>query len=480
MTSPAPKPDDGRSSVLTTIDGVPQLMRPADDRILAGVAAGVAQHLNVPVVVVRAVFVVLGLLAGAGVVAYALLWVFVPQTSESSWSSPAGTSVRTPSGALAPTPSPASEVGSAAAQRRLAFGIVALGIAAAIGALSLGIGQWMGAVVGPMMIVAVGAAFIWREADDSQRQRWRTTAAGFARPKRGVWWRVSCGIVLVVGGLAVFAVAQVDVASARSAVVAVVLTLVGVAVIAIPWLVKLVRELTDERRGRIREAEKAEVAAHLHDSVLQTLALIQRQPNDAREVQRLARAQERDLRAWLYGPAGYTIRGTDKHAHDHPGTWITGHGQASTGTSSYLDGDHRVLESCAAALARAAAEVEDTYAVDIAPVIVGDAPLTEQTAALIAAAREAMVNAAKHAGVQDISVYAEFESARASVFVRDRGCGFDPEAVAEDRRGVSQSIRGRMERYGGRADVRTKPGSGTEWALTMTAPVGGISRPDAD
>jgi signal transduction histidine kinase/phage shock protein PspC (stress-responsive transcriptional regulator) len=442
-------------AVPTTADGIPRLVRLADQRLVAGVAAGVARHLGAPVGLVRAVFVVLGLLAGAGAVGYALLWIFVPQSTAPGGAS--GTSGD--SGAVVSRR-------ASAVERRQAIGIAAIGIAAGIVTLALGAGRWIGALAGPLVIVAIGAAFIWRDADDALRRRWRRTAVGWTRPRRAAWWRVAAGVVLVFGGLGVFAIAQVDVASARSAVVAVVLTLIGVAVIAVPWLAKLLRDLTDERRERIRETERAEVAAHLHDSVLQTLALIQRQPGDAREVQRLARAQERDLRAWLYGPGGYARRG-DGEQPAAVGTDGAGVAQAAPVASSAARGES---ETCASALARAAAQVEDTYAVAIAPVVVGDVPLTDETSALVAAAREAMVNAAKHAGVDTISVYAELETPVASVYVRDRGHGFDPGAVPGDRRGVAESIRGRMERYGGRADVRTSPGSGTEWTLTMTIP----------
>jgi len=208
----------------------------------------------------------------------------------------------------------------------------------------------------------------------------------------------------------------------------------------VPWWVRLVRDLGSERSARVAERERAEVAAHLHDSVLQTLALIQRQPENAREVLRLARSQERQLRTWLYGPTGYASTGTGRDAD--PVTFP-------------------------AALAAAAGEVEDTYTVAVAPVVVGDAAMDPQLAALVAAAREAMVNAAKHAGVAEISVYAEIGAGRAEVFVRDRGSGFDPDTVATDRRGLAQSIRGRMERHGGRAVVRSQPGQGTEVELTM-------------
>ena len=208
-----------------------------------------------------------------------------------------------------------------------------------------------------------------------------------------------------IGGLSVFALGQLDFTAVRSALIAVVLTLVGVAIITIPWWLRLVRDLGDERRGRVQERERAEIAAHLHDSVLQTLALIQRQAGDSREVQRLARSQERQLRTWLYGPAGYASR--RRRAGRRPS------------------------RPSPPSLAEAAGEVEDTYAIAVTPVIVGDVPMDQHLGALVAAAREAMVNAAKHAEVEEISVYAEVEDGTASVFVRDRGVGFDLTEVGD-------------------------------------------------
>ncbi len=318
-----------------------------------------------------------------------------------------------------------------------------------IAATALGFGHWIGWLVGPIGVVAIGAAFIWREADDARRARWRRTAAGVISPARGTLWRVLGGVILVVGGLSIFAIGQLDFAAARSVLFAVALTLVGVSVITVPWWIRLARDLGDERRERVRERERAELAAHLHDSVLQTLALIQRQANDPREVQRLARGQERELRAWLYGPTGYAAPES---------------AEAPFGSDSSADASGARF---AAALAAAAGEVEDTYAIAVSPVVVGDAAMDPHLAALVAAAREAMVNAAKHAGVAEVSVYAEIENGTASVFVRDRGKGFDPDSVGADRRGLAQSIRGRMDRHGGSADVRSAPGSGTEVVLTM-------------
>ncbi len=410
-----------RSVPAFTVDGVPKLTRRREYYILGGVAGGIADHLHVRVLWVRVAFVLLTLMAGAGVLAYGLLWIFVPQASADS-----------------PAPRPASPI-----ERRQAMGIAAVGVAILIVVAGLGLGDSLGAVLGPLGLATIGAAFIWREADEARRARWRRTAAGIVGPSRGSWLRLIGGCLLVIGGLSVFALGQLDFTAVRSALLAVVLTLVGVAVITIPWWVRLVRDLGDERQGRIRERERAEIAAHLHDSVLQTLALIQRQAGDGKEVQRLARSQERQLRTWLYGPAGYAA----------------GHGAA--------DSPAPVDQTFAASLAEAAGEVEDTYNKSVTPVIVGDAAMDQHLNALVAAAREAMVNAAKHAQVEEISVYAEIEDGTASVFVRDRGVGFDPAVVGSDRRGLVESIRGRMERHGGTATVRSSPGNGTEVELTI-------------
>ncbi len=494
------------SEILRTPDGMVALVRPLDGRVLAGVAAGVATHLRLPVGVVRVAFVVLSLMAGAGVVAYALLWIFVPQVQSDGPVAGAGT------GAVAGAAGAALPRAAAPAERRQAIGIATLGVAILIAALALGLGRYMGVLVAPLAVVAIGGAFIWREADETRRERWRRTAAGFARPGRAALWRIVGGITLVIGGLAVFAVGQLDFAAARSALIAVLLTLVGVAVITVPWLARLVRDLGAERRERIRQRERAEVAAHLHDSVLQTLALIQRQSADPREVQRLARSQERELRAWLYGPAGYA---SEARAADGAGAaggwteawteawvaaWVGGEsdgwpgGESTDGlpgndggtprTTSYSAGSQTPSQPCpqtlAAALAQVSGEVEDAYAITIEPVVVGDAPMTPHLAALVAAAREAMVNAAKHAGVQEVSVYGEVESGAASVFVRDRGSGFDPAAVSPDRRGLAESIRGRMQRHGGTAQVRSSPGSGTEIVLSVPVSADTVSADAAD
>jgi signal transduction histidine kinase len=205
----------------------------------------------------------------------------------------------------------------------------------------------------------------------------------------------------------------------------------GLLVIAAPYLAGLWKELQLERRERIRQEERAEVAAHVHDSVLHTLTLIQRNAHDPREVLRLARSQERELRNWLYQPK--------------------------------QDAD----TSLAAAVRRVAAEEEDAHGVQFEVVCVGDRPLDARLNAMLQAARQAMVNAAKYSGADVVSVYAEVEPEEVTIFVRDRGKGFDLDRVPPDRMGIRESIIGRMERNGGSARIRTAPGEGTEIMLTM-------------
>jgi signal transduction histidine kinase len=209
-----------------------------------------------------------------------------------------------------------------------------------------------------------------------------------------------------------------------------VVTIGGLALITGPWWMRMMTTLSLERSERIRSQERADIAAHLHDSVLQTLALIQRNAASPREVARLARGQERTLRTLLYG----------------------------TRTASGQFGDE---------LRVAAAEVEDAYAVSVDVVLVGDAPLNDDLAALVAAAREALVNAARHSGVDAVSVYAEFEPEQVSVFVKDRGAGFELDEIGADRQGVRGSIIGRVERHGGTVQVTSTRGSGTEVEMRM-------------
>jgi phage shock protein PspC (stress-responsive transcriptional regulator)/signal transduction histidine kinase len=394
-----------------------RIVRSPSDRILTGVAGGLGERLGVDSVIVRLGFVVLSFAAGFGVIAYLACWAF---------------SVEAPPEA-APPPAPEPAV---ATQRGIAVGLV-------VGGLLLmlrGVGAWFGdAVVWPVLLGAVGSAIIWTRADRERRARW--TLAAQRLPRRGVdtfltgpvsVMRIAFGGLLILGGMAVFLAANNAFAlgAVRNVLFAIGVTVAGAVLILGPGVWRLVRQLTAERRQRIRSEERAEVAAHLHDSVLQSLAMIQR-ARTAEEMATLARAQERELRAWLYGP-----------------------GPPPGGT---LRGSIEVL----------AGRVEALHHVEVEVVQVGDARVDERLQALVQAAGEAMTNAARHSGARRVDVYVEVEPGLITAYVRDRGKGFDPDAVDEDRRGIAESIRGRMERAGGSAVVTSEPGEGTEVALRM-------------
>jgi signal transduction histidine kinase/phage shock protein PspC (stress-responsive transcriptional regulator) len=381
----------------------PRLYRSSDGRVLAGVARGLADHLGVDVLVVRLAFVLLAAAGGAGVATYGLFWVFAPQN---------------PYEAEAPRDR----------ERDLTM-LLALGSLTVGGLLllsALGMGLRPGLAV-PLVAVGIGVSILWRQADDDARARWR---AATGTHRFGGAARAAVGVALVVvGAAAILGPANLD--GTSGGLVAALVVAAGLTLVSSPWWVRMARDLAAERSARIREQERAEVAAHVHDSVLHTLTLIQRHVDDPREVTRLARAQERELRGWLYRPA------PDATQH------------------------------LAAALERVAAEVEDAHGVAIEVVVVGDCALDDRLAALRDAAREALVNAAKYAAGAAVSVYAEVEPEQVNVFVRDRGPGFDPDTVPEDRLGLRQSVRGRMARNGGTATVRSSPGDGTEVQLEM-------------
>jgi phage shock protein PspC (stress-responsive transcriptional regulator) len=398
---------------ITASTPYPRLYRRADGRVFGGVAAGLAEHLGVPVVRVRLALVVLTVLGGLGAVLYAAYWAVLPQD-------PAG-----------------ARTNGRDAGQLVAFGALALG------GLLLGVlitGGLLFGTVGLAVVVILGAGLIWHRADPVQRRKWAEPATrtpwtgpllGDASRLQAVV-RLAAGAILVVIGLVGFLARYGDLASAREGLFFGGILLAGVGVVAGPWMWRTVVELRAERAERIRSQTRADIAAMVHDQVLHTLALIRRNAEDPREVARLARGQERELRNWLYKPTASPE------------------------------------EKLAAALEAVAAEVEDTFAVTVDVVVVGDGDVDEALGALVQATREALVNAGRHAGVSAVSLYAEVEPDAVSVFVRDRGAGFDPASVDGDRHGVSGSIVGRMERHGGSADIRTAPGEGTEVRLRMS------------
>jgi signal transduction histidine kinase len=307
------------------------------------------------------------------------------------------------------------------------------------------VGPWPGdVIVWPLVAVMVGLAVLSIRPRDVRAEppdwpfleRLPPDAADAVGvlfgTRRGSLARIIAGAACIAAGLAAFFVSVDSWRALQGGIIGAVVVIVGFALIIGPGVWELASQLMRERRERIRSDERAEVAAHLHDSVLQTLALVQRRADDPREVVRLARMQERELRTWLLGgePNG------------------TGGG------------------SVGAALDALAAEVETEHGVPVEVVRVRDCP-ANGLQPLLLAAREAIVNAVRHSGAPTVSVYLEVEPQRASIFVRDRGKGFDPGTVAPDRRGISGSIVDRLARAGGEAKVRSTPGNGTEVEMSL-------------
>ncbi|MFJ9827409.1 PspC domain-containing protein [Streptomyces sp. NPDC101160] len=401
---------------------VRKLYRSADGRWLGGVARGLAGHLGLPVVWVRAFFVALGFTHGLGALLYAVFWIVVP-LGVGGRAAPRPMFETTPEGRRRLRKPDKGQV--------LALIVLGLGISALFGTVK--IDQEAGRYIWPTLLIGVGVVLVWRQADNARRASWTDPDR---RRRAFQLARGLVGVALVGTGLAVFLVLRGSVTELGTALTAAVAVLTGIALLAGPWLVRMSQDLSEERTLRIRAQERAEVAAHVHDSVLHTLTLIQRNADDAGEVRRLARAQERELRNWLYKPEG-----TGKE--EEPAT-------------------------LAEAVKRAAAEVEDKHGVPLEVVVVGDCPLDEKLTAQMQAAREAMVNAAKYGGEGGpVQVYAEVEGRTVFVSVRDRGPGFDLDAVPGDRMGVRESIVGRMQRNGGSARLRSAPGGGTEVELEM-------------
>ena len=400
-----------RSSELVNV----RLARSRSDKVLAGVCGGVARAFGIDPLVVRVAAIALTLAGGAGAVLYVAAWLLLPREGEEE--SLAQNVARTPA---------KQDWGEA-----VAIGAIVLGVVLLVRATGL----WFNdELVWPVVLAGFGLAVIWRQADDDDRPSLAGLTGRFdGRTRRLALLRVLSGVVLVITGVATFLAASNAFSAVRDAVLASAGIVAGLAIISGPWWLRLGRDLARERRERIRSEERAEMAAHLHDSVLQTLALIQRTADDPRAVVAMARRQERELRGWLYDT---------RQAVDSPDTLAT-------------------------AVARVAEEVEGLHGAQVEVVTVGDCPMDDRLVALLGAAREAMVNAAKWSGVDTVSVYAEVRDGEVSVFVRDWGKGFDLEAVGPDHHGIRESINARMARQGGEAVVRTTPGEGTEVQLKV-------------
>ncbi|KIS26673.1 histidine kinase [Arthrobacter sp. SPG23] len=463
---------------MTTAITRPPLVR-SSDRVIAGVCAGLAAHLGWPVRMVRIGMVVAALAGGAGLAFYAWLWIMVPTADENAKrnarrpASPIAPAVSAPGLPLPPDcgsgPVPAAAAFPAAGPlpgaplhgmapgtgpgaaggltggtngaeaatapwfrvRGMPYGkevLLGAGLLLAGGILiarMVGVDVPLGTLI-PVAAILGGAAIAWIQLDETRR-------AGLLDKTKadqaGGWARLAAGLALVVAGVLVMVSGSGSWEQTWLALLASVAVLGGVALVLLPWGLKFWRDLEAERAGRVRATERAEIAAHLHDSVLQTLALIQRRSGNENDVLRLARAQERELRGWLYRDPG-------KEA-----------GQLSD------------------RIRAAAAEVEDSLGNAVDVVSVGDTAMTARHEALVQASREAMVNASRHGG-GTVSVYLEVADGGAEVYVKDRGPGFDPASVPEDRMGVRESIVGRMNRHGGTAVISSSP-DGTEVRLKL-------------
>ncbi len=508
---------------MTTAVERPVLVR-SSDRMIAGVCSGLADHLGWPVKFVRLGMILACFAGGAGVAFYAWLWTMVPTADENAKrnarrpaspiapavslppaSAPIGGSagVSAPSfgGARAPKaydagpaplaaglppvhgsvprggvvpprgtargsssvpgsgsvpPAQPAAFGSASSSwnwagsgaenslaswfsfRRIQYGKeILLGaalllVAAILIARQFGVDVPLGTLI-PAAAILGGAAIAWMQLDETRR-------AGLVDKTKadqaGGWVRLAAGLALVVAGVLVMVSGSGSWEQTWLALLASVAVLGGVALVLLPWGLKFWKDLETERAGRIRETERAEIAAHLHDSVLQTLALIQRRAGSEQDVVRLARAQERELRAWLFSDAAKE--------------------------SGLL----------AERIKAVAAEVEDSHGHAVEVVTVGDTDMTDRHEAMVQAAREAMLNAARHGG-GTVSVYLESTAGSTEIFIKDRGPGFDPDAVPDDRLGVKESIIGRMKRHGGTATINSSD-DGTEVRLALPSANGDV------
>ncbi|HMM93551.1 PspC domain-containing protein [Phycicoccus sp.] len=393
---PAPEPLPSR----------PPLVRDRSEGWTPGVCGAVARHLGVSRRLVRVAAVVLAFCGGAGIAAYLFLWALTPEGE----------------GLTGPPPS------SAWSERRRWVVLLVAGVVLVVagGALLVpGVGVSVrGSVLVPLFVIGVGAVVAWSNLDATQRSRWLTGG----RDGMG-WVRVLLGSGLALVGVLVLVTRGRSVSVLWDAVLAALAVLIGALILAAPWAVRLWSDFRREQDAAVRATERADIAAHLHDSVLQTLALIQRQSADPAAVTRLARAQERELRSWLY------------------------------------DGPQGSQQSLAAAVTEVAHEVEDLHGVPVDLVVTGDRPFEQHGAALSRAMREALLNAVRH-GSPPVTAYVEIGPTGVEAFVRDRGDGFDLDTVPEDRLGVRQSVLGRMERHGGTARVRRRE-DGTEVELRL-------------
>ena len=399
--------------------GCGPLRRAREGRLIGGVAVALANRTGIDVTLVRIALVVASVLTSGFVLAgYVLAWLLLPlEGEETNIASKAITDGR--------------GIALAAGLATVLAMLLIIGTVVASG--------WFSSLGWPLLISLVGLVLIWRNAPPDEQERLQRLAEPLiGQVGSGGWRRViarACiAVALMVGGLvALFGghpSHELRPLGGEGLVIVAFVVAFG------PWWLRLARDLVIERQARARAEERADMASRVHDSVLQTLALIQRRAEDPQRVVQLARAQERELRSWLF----------DGQAPGSPGD-----------TVSTLAAGVRLIQQ----------EVEEQHGTAVEAVTVGDCEMDDDLGALLAAAREATVNAVKWSGAPVVSVFTEVEPSEVSIYVRDRGKGFDPGAVPKDRKGLAESIHGRMARRGGSAAVRSVPGEGTEVTLKM-------------
>jgi signal transduction histidine kinase len=400
-------------------DGAP-LRRDPEDRIGGGVAAGLGARLGFSPTAMRIACVVAVLVTGGWAVPFYFAgWLLIPSKDATA------------------------SIGAKA--RHDSLGVtLAIGVASLLAVFLLLAGALNDGPIGvygwPQVVSVACLTLIWRNATDDEQAALRRLVApleslggGGDNMRRGTRLRLVVSAALFAAGIG-WLFSLHGGLQLLAPLGGFVLVAAGIVVLLGPWWLRIARDLLLERQARARAEERADMAAQLHDSVLQTLALIQRSAGDPQTVVQLARAQERELRSVLF----------------------EGRAPGDTAVTSFAAGIKQIQR-----------DVEARHSVPVEVVTVGDCPLDDHLSALLAAAREATVNAAKWSGASVISVFAEVEPDKVAVAVRDRGSGFDLYSVPPDRKGVTESIRGRMLRHGGKAIVQSTLGEGTKVTLTM-------------
>ena len=396
--------------------------RSAEGAVLGGVCSGIARRFGVPAKTVRVFTVISALFLGVGLALYVALWIGVTRRGEDE--------------------SIFARTSSDKREKEILFvvsiAVITLLIALrTLGLHALGLFLWL------LTLSALEGLVAWRGCSNDEREHLRDLANSSVLKTttnsdgwQGIAIRTGVGVVLALWGISLLSRVGYEQGAAAYVLVGVAALVLGLFVLFAPWWIRTVRDLSYERRARLRAQDRADMAAHVHDSVMQTLSLIQRAADNPAEVTRLARIQERDLRIWLANPEAF-------------GT--------STNPPTSLAQSALEIER----------EIEDNYGVGVDVVVVADIALNESVSALLAAGREATLNAAKWSGAKDVSLYIEAEPGQVSMFIRDQGRGFDMKSVPDDRQGISRSIIERMNRHGGTAVIRSSPGAGTEVELHM-------------